>query len=519
MPLRSGAAVVGGEASAARGTTLVVPGYDVWGLLGEGGMSEVWLAKHPVLAVPVIVKTLRRDLAREEGSSGAAGRILGEARLMARVASPLIVRAIDAGQLPGGGTPYLVQEYVDGLDLAELDRRRRAALSVGLPLWMVCLVMRDVCDALRAAHSAGVIHRDLKPSNVFGAPEAGVRLGDFGIAVARSDRAHDCAGTLKFMAPEQLDGGEIDRSTDVWGAAATACDLRYGHAPFASVEEIRDASVSPRLPPPKSPAEAYFQELLRGMLARDIATRPADLSAPFHHFAMLAKAIAPPPLAATKRSDHQLSVSGVELDFVVGDISEAHATAIVSSANYEMKMRSGVGEALRRRGGDAIEEEAMGGGEQPLGSCVRTTPGRLDARHVFHAVGAWSEVSCVGRAFARALLLAEENHVDTLAVPALGTGIARVGVEASANAMLRALRWHLELGGTRLRRVTFYLDSASKLRTFLDVAREVFTTRDVRLELPVDLGLPVASLRAPFATPVSVPPGSDVSGEDPTALA
>jgi serine/threonine-protein kinase len=502
----------------AQGTALVVPGYDVWGLLGEGGMSQVWLAKHPVLAVPVIVKTLRRELASGDGSGGAAGRILSEARLMARVASPLIVRAIDAGQLPGGGTPYLVQEYVDGLDLAELDRRRRAALGVGLPLWMVCDVMRDVCSALRAAHSAGVIHRDLKPSNVFGAPEAGIRLGDFGIAVARSDRVHDAAGTLKFMAPEQLAGLEIDRTADVWGAAATACDLRYGHAPFASIQEIQDASAPPRLPPPTTPAEAYFQQLLRGMLARDPAARPSDTTEPIHHFAMLARAIRPPPLAATKRSDHQLSLSGVELDFVVGDIAEAHATAIVSSANFELKMRSGVGEALVRRGGVEIEEQAMAGGEQPLGSCIRTRAGRLDASHVFHAVGAWNEVSCVGRAFSRALLLAEEHRVTTLAVPALGTGIARVGLEASANAMLRALRWHLELGGTCLRRITVYLDSAAKLRAVLDVAREVFRTRDVKSDLPQDLGLPVS---VPSTALAGTTPsyGADVSGDDPTALA
>ncbi len=500
------------------GTTLVVPGYDVWGLLGEGGMSEVWLAKHPVLAVPVIVKTLRRELETREGSS-AAGRILSEARLMARVSSPLIVRAIDAGQLPGGGTPYLVQEYVDGLDLAELDRRRRAALGVGLPLWMVCLVMRDVCAALRAAHSAGVIHRDLKPSNVFGAPESGIRLGDFGIAVASSERVHDSSGTLKFMAPEQLRAQEIDRATDVWGAAATACDLRYGHAPFGSVEEILDATCPPRLLTPQSPAEAYFQELLRGMLARDRSHRPPDLAQPYRHFAMLAKAIAPMPLGATRVDETTLSISGVEVGFVVGDIAEARATAIVSSANFEMKMQSGVGEALCRRGGREIEDEAQAGGEQPLGSCIRTTPGRLAASHVFHAVGAWNEVSCVGRAFSRALLMGEEFHVSSLAVPALGTGIARVGVEASANAMLRALRWHFELGGTRLKRITFHLDSHDKLRTFLDVAREVFGARDVRHDGPLDLGLPASVHPPAMPAPPPVAPPANVSGDAETALA
>jgi serine/threonine-protein kinase len=136
---------------------LLVPDYEVWGLLGEGGMSEVWLAKHRTLAVPVIIKTMRRALRGAEGE-----RVLSEARLMARVASPQIVRALDAGRVDDG-TPYLVQEYIDGLDLAELDRHRRTSLGVGLPLWVVCHVMTEVCAGLRAAHQAGVIHRDLKP--------------------------------------------------------------------------------------------------------------------------------------------------------------------------------------------------------------------------------------------------------------------------------------------------------------------------------------------------------------------
>ena len=71
---------------------LAVPGYDVWGLLGEGGMSEVWLAKHQGLAVPVVIKTLRHALVEAQGADLAAARVRSEARLMARVSSPRIVR-------------------------------------------------------------------------------------------------------------------------------------------------------------------------------------------------------------------------------------------------------------------------------------------------------------------------------------------------------------------------------------------------------------------------------------------
>jgi eukaryotic-like serine/threonine-protein kinase len=472
--------------------SLDVPGYDVWGLLGEGGMSEVWLGKHQGLAVPVVIKTLRPALLEAQGGEIAAARVRSEARLMARVASPRIVRAIDAGQVPSTGTPYLVQEYVDGLDFAELDRKRRASLGVGLPLWLVCHVMREVGLGLRAAHQAGVIHRDLKPSNVFGAPETGIRLGDFGIAVAVSDgAARDTAGTLKFMAPEQFRGQEVGRFTDVWGAGATACDLRYGHAPFDSVAEILDPAAPARMPPPTSPAEAYFQQLVRAMLEKDVRKRPEDISAPLHHFAMLGRALEPPQPAASRLDGTTLLVGPVRIRFRVGDIADAEADAIVSSANFELKMRSGVGDALRKRGGDAIEQEAMLGGEQPLGTCIRTKGGSLKVKHLFHAVSAWNEVSCVGRAFARALLLADEHGCHTVSVPALGTGAARVGIEMCANAMTTTLRWHAMLGGMRCREVTVWLDSEPKRRAFQDVAEEVFGLGEIGLLRSVDLGLPV----------------------------
>jgi serine/threonine-protein kinase len=476
---------------------LRIPGYDVWGLLGEGGMSEVWLAKHEVLAAPVVIKTLRRAL-RDAGTAGATGRILQEARLMARVSSPRIVRALDAGEVVGGvgedgePTPYLVQEYVDGLDFAELDRRRRAALGVGLPLWLVCHVMRELCTGLRAAHHAGVIHRDLKPSNVFGEPETGIRLGDFGIAVARRDGAPpESAGTLPFMPPELLQRGEIGRFTDVWGAAATACDLRYGHAPFRTVAEILDPAAPPDLPKPLSPAEAYFQEVVRRMLAKDVRERPDDVVVSLSHFAMITKAISPPEHAVSRVGPSTLIYGPIKLTLSVGDIARAQADAILTSANFELKMRSGCGEALRLRGGDELEHEATAFGEQPLGTCIRTQPGRLDARHLFHAVSAWNEVSCVGRAFARALILAEEHGCASVAAPALGTGVARVGLEMCANAMMTTLRWHVMLGGTRIRELTIWFDSDAKRRVYQDIAEEVLGLQEVRHFGPADLGLPV----------------------------
>jgi serine/threonine-protein kinase len=337
---------------------------------------------------------------------------------MARVTSPRVVRAIDAGVHEK--TPYLVQEYVDGIDMAELDKRRRNALGVGLPLWFVSHVMKEICAALHTAHQAGVIHRDVKPSNIFGSADVGIRLGDFGIAVAHSDgRPREASGTIHFSAPEQIRGETIDRFTDVYGAGAAACDLRYGRTPFPTLEEILDPKAVPHMPDPQTPAEAYFQFLIRRMVAKDPTQRPEDASDPGRHFGMLARALRPGSTRApvTYLDKNTFKVGGCTLTFLVGDIALAQADAIVSSANYELQMQIGVGNALRLRGGDVIEDEAKKHGEQPLGSCIATTAGKLAARHVLHAVSAWNEASCVGRAMHRALLLSDELGHRSLAFP------------------------------------------------------------------------------------------------------
>ena len=467
----------------------VVRDYEVWGRLSEGGMSEVWLAKHAVLLVPVILKTLRATVVDLDASQGFS-RMLNEARLMARIPSPKVVRALDAGVHDGIG--YVVQEYVDGIDMAELDRERRRGLGVGLPLWFVCSIMHDVCLALHASHQTGILHRDVKPSNVFGSPQTGIRLGDFGIAVEQENVCvpTEISGTFKFMAPEQLRGDALDRSADVYGAGATAFDLRYGHAPYLDVGSALDPAKVPKFPAARGPAEAYFQHLVQDMLQYDPRDRPQALGELGRHFGFIGRSIQTPqtrtncvPLAKNK-----LRLGECDITFEVGNIADASADAIVNSAHDHMRMRTGVGEALRLKGGDELETLAMQSGHQALGTCIRTSAGTLDARHVLHAVSAWNEVSCVGRAAYRTFLVAENHGVRSIAMPALGTGASRVSYETCASAIATALRHHLVLGGSRLRRVTFVLRDEQVRNVFQEVAEEALRYAD-GLSSTYDVGL------------------------------
>ena len=463
--------------------------YEVWGRLSEGGMSEVWLAKHTVLLVPVILKTLRAAVVDLDASQGFS-RMINEARLMARIPSPRVVRALDAGVHEGVG--YVVQEYVDGIDLAELDRERRRALGVGLPLWFVCSVMHDICLALHASHQTGILHRDIKPSNVFGSPQTGIRLGDFGIAVEQEQVAvpTEISGTFKFMAPEQLRGDPLDRAADVYGAGATAFDLRYGHPPYLDIGSALDPAITPRFPAPMGPAEAYFQYLLQDMLKNDARERPHALAELGRHFGFIGRSIKTPSArtSCVVLGKHKLRLGECEITFDVGNIADASADAIVNSAHDHMRMRTGVGEALRVKGGDEIEALAMKAGNQALGTCIATPAGTLDARHVLHAVSAWNEVSCVGRAAYRTFLIAENLGVRSLAIPALGTGASRVSYETCASAIATALRHHLVLGGSRLRRVTFVLRNDQVRTVFREVAEEALRDAD-GLSPTYDVGL------------------------------
>jgi serine/threonine-protein kinase len=294
------------------------------------------------------------------------------------------------------------------------------------------------------------------------------------------------------MAPEQLRGEPADRTTDAYGSGATAFDLRYGQPPYAGPNDALDVRAAPRFPPPSTPAEAFFQEVVRTMLARRKEDRPQDLCAAAAQFATLHRALQPGreqgDLAALDRNAFRLA--GCEIVLRAGDIADERADGIVASAGYDMRMRTGSSDALRRRGGDEIEREATKDGEHALGECVLTAAGRLDARYVLHAVSAWEASSCVGRTTLRAMSLADRIGLRTLAFPALGTGAARVSMETCANAMMSALRMRLQLGGSRLQRVTIVLGDEAKLAAFRDVAVEALRGTGEAPRAP-DLGLPV----------------------------
>ena len=224
--------------------------YELLGVLGQGGMGIVYLARHRQLNRRVALKVLSpRLLAAPEAHQ----RFQREIQLLGRLNHPGIVMATDAGTVASGA--YLVMELIDGADLARVVRER-GPLSVG----EACEVGRQLADALAAAHASGAIHRDVKPSNVMIDRQQGrVRLLDFGLARLEMSLLESgetslgrLLGTLDYMAPEQSEGDQsVDLRADLYGLGATLFFLLTGRPPHGShagrslLEHLRTIATEP----------------------------------------------------------------------------------------------------------------------------------------------------------------------------------------------------------------------------------------------------------------------------------
>jgi serine/threonine-protein kinase len=180
--------------------------YRIVGLLGRGGMGEVYRADDLKLRQAVALKFLPPSVAGDRRLA----RFYDEVRIAREVSHPNVCRVHDLGE--ADGHHFLSMEYVDGEDLASLLRRiGRLPADKGLE------IARQLCAGLAAAHEKGVLHRDLKPANVMIDGRGRVRLTDFGIAdLAERIRSGTGAGTPAYMAPEQFAGREVSVRSDVY---------------------------------------------------------------------------------------------------------------------------------------------------------------------------------------------------------------------------------------------------------------------------------------------------------------
>src|SRR6516225_5437768 len=199
--------------------TVLAGRYRIAGLLGRGGMGEVYRATDLTLGQAVALKFLPENLARDER---ALARFYNEVRMARQVTHPNVCRVYDIGHVED--VHYISMEFVDGEDLASLLRR------IGrLPLDKALETGRKLCAGLASAHERGVLHRDLKPANIMIDARGQVIITDFGLA-GLSDQVHGDlrSGTPAYMSPEQLAGTEVTTKSDIYSLGLVLYELFTG---------------------------------------------------------------------------------------------------------------------------------------------------------------------------------------------------------------------------------------------------------------------------------------------------
>jgi serine/threonine-protein kinase len=232
--------------------------YRVERVLGAGGMGVVVAAHHLQLDQKVALKFL---LPAALSNADAVGRFLREARAAVKITGEHVARVLDVGQLENG-SPYIVMEYLQGLDLAGWLTERGP-----LPIELAVDFLLQTCEAIADAHALGIVHRDLKPANLFCVERSdgqlSIKVLDFGISKVTTPgaaghdmtRTHALVGSPYYMSPEQMQSSKnVDPRTDIWSMGIILFELLAGRTPFdaESVTELAIKVATTRPPSVRS---------------------------------------------------------------------------------------------------------------------------------------------------------------------------------------------------------------------------------------------------------------------------
>jgi eukaryotic-like serine/threonine-protein kinase len=279
--------------------------YELDGVVGRGGMAEVYRARDLRLDRIVAVKTLREDLARDQTFQA---RFRREAQSAASLNHPSIVAVYDTGEDMAGSSPvpYIVMEYVDGRTLRDLLREDRRLLPE-----RAMEITDGTLRALEYSHRNGIVHRDIKPGNVMLTRAGDVKVMDFGIARAVSDaqatmtQTAQVIGTAQYLSPEQARGERVDARSDLYSTGCLLYELLTGRPPFTgdspvaiAYQHVREQPIPPSRVDPEIPA--WADAIVLKAMAKDANDRYQS-AAEMHQD--IQRALSGMPVAAPTRAD------------------------------------------------------------------------------------------------------------------------------------------------------------------------------------------------------------------------
>ena len=250
-----------------------IPGYEIEGKLGQGGMAVVYLAVQESLQRPVALKVLNPLFSDDPQFSE---RFLREGRIVASLTHNNIITIHDIGIAED--FHFISMEYLDGLDL-------KGRMKAGLTLPQAVAHTRTICQALSFAHSRRFVHRDVKPANILFRDDDTLLLSDFGIA-KNLDGSSDITvtgtpmGSPHYLSPEQAQGLEVDVRTDIYSTGIILYEMLVGEKPFKGATEVDTMVQQLQNPAPRLPEElTAFQSLLDKMIAKSPDDRLSDMNA------------------------------------------------------------------------------------------------------------------------------------------------------------------------------------------------------------------------------------------------
>jgi len=241
-----------------------------------GGSAEVWRARDAVLERPVAVKVLHRHLLADPTTRA---RLVKEARAAASLSHPGIVAVYDVA-IDEEAAAAVILELVEGESLADRLKREGA-----LPPRAAVRIAAEVAEALSHAHERGVVHRDVKAANVLLTADGEARLADFGIARVLEDEAQrltdtgTIAGTLRYLAPEQLRGEEAGPPADVYAVGVLLTEMLTGQPPYQVSSPVALAEAQRTPPLTIEGAPASLSAIVRPTLDPDPEGRPSSAGA------------------------------------------------------------------------------------------------------------------------------------------------------------------------------------------------------------------------------------------------